>query len=387
MDKKTKEELIKIIQETIPGLIAVTGGMGISFGENKKFYKNAKRAANKKRELIEPGEIWVPLIINNQVQIVCGLKTEKDLINEEAMVKSLYREFQYKSFLNNQVQSLDEPKRDFIEKLLIKNEIKNMDEAIEKGDILGINLRSPQVVMLIKTKDFFKKTQLKCEALSSKECEKLIKRDCDNVAQKISSLFKYYDQNITVCIEPEVFLILKWAKEPITTLDSIEFFKKKAEYIKKNISEFTKTSATIGLGQYYPGLAGLRKSLSDAKVSLEIGTRIWGEDNIYHISDIGMLISLSEKVDFDRKCELAHQILGQIISDQETFKTMSVFLKKNMSLTETAKELHIHRNTLIYRLGKIKEEVGLDPRKFKDAVQIRLGIMLYGPNSNNTSKN
>jgi DNA-binding PucR family transcriptional regulator len=94
-----------------------------------------------------------------------------------------------------------------------------------------------------------------------------------------------------------------------------------------------------------------------------------------------MYISLSENVSPERKAELAHQILGDILKDKDLHKTIKVFLEMNMSLTDAAKKLHLHRNTLIYRLEKIKKEYGLDPRKFSDAVQIKLGLMLYSPES------
>ena len=56
-------------------------------------------------------------------------------------------------------------------------------------------------------------------------------------------------------------------------------------------------------------------------------------------------------------------------------KTVEVFLDSNMSLTKTSKILKIHRNTLVYRLDKITENLGLDPRNFEDAVQLKLAML------------
>ena len=48
-----------------------------------------------------------------------------------------------------------------------------------------------------------------------------------------------------------------------------------------------------------------------------------------------------------------------------------------MNLTEAAKKLHLHRNTLIYRLNKVKNLIGLNPTSFHDALQIKLGLMVH----------
>jgi carbohydrate diacid regulator len=136
---------------------------------------------------------------------------------------------------------------------------------------------------------------------------------------------------------------------------------------------------TIGVGQYYPGAEGLRKSFSDAKVAIELGEKIWGPGKVYHITDVGMFIALSNKIPFERKCELAYQVMGKIFSDDSLYKTVSIFLENDMNLSEAAKKLHLHRNTLIYRLDKIKKLIGLDPRKFSDAIKIKLGLVLYAP--------
>jgi carbohydrate diacid regulator len=57
-------------------------------------------------------------------------------------------------------------------------------------------------------------------------------------------------------------------------------------------------------------------------------------------------------------------------------KTVKAYFAENLNLTKAAERLHIHRNTLIYRLGKIKDLTGLDPEQFEDAVQIRLALIL-----------
>ncbi|WP_245583523.1 PucR family transcriptional regulator [Paenibacillus assamensis] len=67
----------------------------------------------------------------------------------------------------------------------------------------------------------------------------------------------------------------------------------------------------------------------------------------------------------------------EVFHDAETMATLEMFFQQNCSVSETAKRLYIHRNTLLYRLDKIKQETGLDIRSFSDAVLIKLVLLLY----------
>ncbi|GGO05222.1 PucR family transcriptional regulator [Saccharibacillus kuerlensis] len=72
------------------------------------------------------------------------------------------------------------------------------------------------------------------------------------------------------------------------------------------------------------------------------------------------------------------QIEGRsvIMEDSETLTTLETFFQMNCNVSETAKRLYIHRNTLIYRLDKVKQETGLDVRNFRDAVLMKLALLL-----------
>ncbi|MFB5269671.1 PucR family transcriptional regulator [Paenibacillus enshidis] len=66
-----------------------------------------------------------------------------------------------------------------------------------------------------------------------------------------------------------------------------------------------------------------------------------------------------------------------LFGDAETLSTLDTFFQLDCNVSETAKRLYVHRNTLIYRLDKIKQETGLDVRTFNDAVLVRLILLLY----------
>ncbi|WP_334077885.1 PucR family transcriptional regulator [Paenibacillus sanfengchensis] len=68
---------------------------------------------------------------------------------------------------------------------------------------------------------------------------------------------------------------------------------------------------------------------------------------------------------------------SELLKDEETRKTLQTFFQLDCNVSETAKRLYIHRNTLLYRIDKFKQETGLDVRSFQDAVLVKLGLLLY----------
>lgn len=376
---QARNEIVSLITTEIPSVIAVTGGMGIDFGKEKTYYAKAHSVATSNKATREGDIYWVPFQLGDKTVIVCGIKSPNKPQKEISVIEGLITQVRFEYFLREQTEKFIDPKSRFIRTLLETDQVPDFEQAIERGDILGVNLRSPQAVIVVNVPGYFKNIHKECLKKSDNDLVICISRACEKVFKSIGAGFHNYDQNIVGCIAPDKFAILKWADGEVNTLNTVKYFKEKAEYIRNIVEEATGLPATAGAGQYYPGLTGLKKSYNDAEISLELGRKIWGEGKTYHIVDIGMLISLSEKVSPERKAELAHQILGDILKDKDLHKTIKAFYEMNMSLTDAAKKLHLHRNTLIYRLEKIKKEYGLDPRRFTDAVNIKLGLLLYSP--------
>jgi carbohydrate diacid regulator len=80
------------------------------------------------------------------------------------------------------------------------------------------------------------------------------------------------------------------------------------------------------------------------------------------------------------KVDLATYLLRPLDGEPQLLQTLAAFFDNDLSPCQTAAELSIHRNTLTYRLDKITSLIGLDPRRFADAVQIRLSLVLRSLN-------
>jgi len=377
--KKLENEFVNIsVNESFKELIFCDlNGKDI---KKNNYHEKAQRAAESKKKQSEGNLLWVPIIIDDNIIGVIGAENIYDNKEKIDLIKGILDEYSYNEYLAGELYNTLDHKNNFLFEILTGNGFKNYEDAIDRGDILGLNLRNPQSVMAIRISGIFKKWYQKSRGLTTSEKKILIENQCTNLISKLESSFSQNDgQVIVACFSEDLFICLISTDPSYNINKRAQILKKRAEFFAENIHKNLNIEPTIGIGQYYNGFAGLKKSYIDAISALSIGERIWTNQRIYNILDIGMLISIESRVPFERKCELALQILGPVLKNEALFKTVDVFLGLDMSLSVAAKKLHLHRNTLIYRLDKIQSLIGLDPRKFNDAIQIKLGIILYGP--------
>jgi carbohydrate diacid regulator len=322
---------------------------------------------------------WWPFIYEDQTVAVFGLPVEDGPITQEAitLLQGLAEVIVYQHFLLDKIQSAERVRADFLKATLTAAAVDATD-IYRQADILQLGLRSPHAVILIELEGFAADVLTKHQQLSREEQTLQLAAAAEVINQHLAAAFKNRSENLVAYFEGDQFAFLKGINmDSPTTLNTIRFMKEQAEEVYKALNSLNLGhTITIGVGQYYPDLGGLRKSYQDAKLALEVGSKVWGRGRRYHIKDVGMFITLAGTSQ-DRKAELAHQILSPLLRDEQLFKTIQAFLSCGLNLTDAAEKLHIHRNTLIYRLDKTKKLVGLDPRHFDDALQIKLGLMFY----------
>jgi carbohydrate diacid regulator len=322
---------------------------------------------------------WWPFIYEEQTIAVFGLPLDTGPITQEAMtlLQGLAEVIVYQHFLLDKIQSAERVRADFIRHALTAPNVDPAD-IYRQADILQLNLRNPQAAILIHIQGVEDEVRQKHSQLSSEEQQLQVDTVTEAISAHIREGFKNVQDNLVAYFGADQFILLKGiGGDSLTTLNTIRFMNEKAEYALGVIQQLgTGHTITLGVGQYYPDLGGLRKSFQDAKLALEVGCKVWGLSRIYHIKQVGMFITLANTSQ-DRKAELAHQILSPLLRDEQLFKTVQAFLACGLNLTEAAEKLHIHRNTLIYRLDKTKKLINLDPRHFDDALQVKLGLMFY----------
>lgn len=129
-----------------------------------------------------------------------------------------------------------------------------------------------------------------------------------------------------------------------------------------------------GIGRECRNLNGLRNSFSEGKQSLNLGMKYNRKVHVFAFSD-QLLERIVDSVPENEKKIIQHELFGQNAADvfsEEMLETVHVFFQNDLNLSAASKQLFIHRNTLNYRLDKIKKDFGLDLRSFKDAVIFRI---------------
>lgn len=138
------------------------------------------------------------------------------------------------------------------------------------------------------------------------------------------------------------------------------------------------TNVRVAYGTVVQELKDVSKSYKEAKMALNVGKIFYEEKNVaaYSALGIGRLIyQLPVNL-----CKLfIQEIFGDDIPsdlDEETLNTLNKFFENNLNVSETSRQLFVHRNTLVYRIEKIQKVTGLDLRNFDDALTFKIALMV-----------
>ena len=138
------------------------------------------------------------------------------------------------------------------------------------------------------------------------------------------------------------------------------------------------THVTIGIGSQVEGIKDLARSFKEAQVSLEVGKVFDTEKSIVSYDNLGIA-----RLIYQLPTVLCETFLKEVFKrgsieslDQETLFTIQKFFENNLNVSETSRKLFVHRNTLVYRLEKIKKLTGLDLREFDHAIVFKIALMV-----------
>lgn len=173
-----------------------------------------------------------------------------------------------------------------------------------------------------------------------------------------------------------VLILLKSQQNDPEVLNGI--FIQMKESILKKLGGLT---IKVGVGNAYPKLSEMRKSLKEAEQALMIAKLSDGEKAYYHFKELG-IYSLIFGIENLRVLEDYHQkTLGQLaeydrINSSELVGTLESYISVNGNLSATAEKLFLHRNTLIYRMNKIEEITSCSLREVKEMMRFELAFMI-----------
>ncbi len=186
-------------------------------------------------------------------------------------------------------------------------------------------------------------------------------------------------EDFLVLIDSQTIALIKTIKDE---MDEEEELQQLGSAIEDTILNEASIKSYIGIGKVKNSVYDIRESYKEAISAINIG-RIYEPTNRVYLYDSLLLerflheipASTSEKY----YKHIFHHEYDKTLTD-EMIATIEKFFENNLNLSETSRQLYIHRNTLVYRLDKIQKVLGLDLRNFHDAVTFKIMMMLERQN-------
>ncbi|MFI3251251.1 MAG: helix-turn-helix domain-containing protein [Eubacteriales bacterium] len=151
-----------------------------------------------------------------------------------------------------------------------------------------------------------------------------------------------------------------------------------AEEIAGVVDKELGVTVIIGIGTVVNHIRDLARSFKEAGVAIDVGKVFDTEKMIINYQHLGI-----GRIIYQLPTVLCQTYLKEVFKkapidalDQETLTTINKFFENNLNVSETARKLFVHRNTLVYRLDKIKKLTGLDLREFDDALTFEVALMV-----------
>ena len=151
-----------------------------------------------------------------------------------------------------------------------------------------------------------------------------------------------------------------------------------AQLVIDNLNSEAMLGVLVAISTAAPNLPQLASAYKESQIALEIGRIFEGDKHILNYKNLGI-----GRLIYHLPTRLCHLFLQEVLTKrgfetlgEEMLATIHEFFKNDLNVSETARQLYIHRNTLVYRLDKILKTLGLDLRKFDQAIVFKVAMMV-----------
>lgn len=190
----------------------------------------------------------------------------------------------------------------------------------------------------------------------------------------IQNLFPDKTKDFVININETDIALVKEINKDIGSKD----LEKLAKSIVDTLSSEFYIHCVVGIGTVVTGVKDLARSFKETQVALEVGKVFDTDKTIVNYESLGVA-----RLVYQLPTTLCEMFLKEVFKrgsieslDQETLFTIQKFFENNLNVSETSRKLFVHRNTLVYRLEKIKKLTGLDLREFEDAIVFKVALMV-----------
>lgn len=241
-------------------------------------------------------------------------------------------------------------KDNFIKNLLLDNLL--LVDIYNRAKKLHIDSEAKRVVLLVET-----------------QTEK------DNTAlETVRTLFATRTRDFITAVDEKNIIIVKEVKQGETYKD----IEQTAFVILDTLNTEAMSRVKVAFGTIISSLKDVSKSYKEAKMALDVGKIFYSDKNVVAYSNLGI-----GRLIYQLPIPLCKMFIREIFGDmspddfdEETLATINKFFENSLNVSETSRQLFIHRNTLVYRLDKIQKITGLDLRVFEDAITFNIALMV-----------
>ena len=192
--------------------------------------------------------------------------------------------------------------------------------------------------------------------------------------EMLQNMFPDKTRDYVISVGEHDIVLVKDIK-PDTDSKDIE---KMATNIADTISTEFYTKVSIGISSTVDNIKDLARAYKEAQVALDVGKVFETEKNIISYENLGI-----GRLIYQLPTTLCEMFLQEVFKkgsleslDRETLMTIQSFFENNLNVSETSRKLFVHRNTLVYRLDKIRKLTGLDLREFEHAITFKVALMV-----------
>jgi len=347
----------QILQNTIDGLKNITRKeLSVVEKEGKVIATTEENMIGRQIETVENfvssqaesqlilGYQYFKIYDNGVPEYVIQVKGE----DEEGYKIGKIAAFQIQSLLVAYKERYD--KDNFIKNLLLDNLL--LVDIYNRAKKLHIDTSIKRIVFLIETKN---------------------EKDM-NALETVKGLFASKTRDFITQVDERNIILVKEVKQN----EGYDDMEKTARVILDMLNTEAMTMVHVAYGTIVNEIKDVSRSYKEAKMALDVGKIFYSDQHVIAYSSLGI-----GRLIYQLPMPLCKMFIKEIFGnkspddfDEETIATINKFFENSLNVSETSRQLYIHRNTLVYRLDKLEKSTGLDLRVFDDAITFKIALMV-----------
>ena len=195
-----------------------------------------------------------------------------------------------------------------------------------------------------------------------------------NALETVRNIFSAKSKDFITAVDEKNIILVKEVKAN----ESYDDMNKTAKVIVDMLNTEAMSTVHVAYGTIVNEIKEVSRSYKEAKMALDVGKIFYGNRNIIAYSNLGI-----GRLIYQLPIPLCKMFIKEIFDnkspdefDEETLVTINKFFENSLNVSETSRQLYIHRNTLVDRLDKLQKSTGLDLRVFEDAITFKIALMV-----------